>query len=177
MSRIGKQPVPLPQGVSAALKGSHMEVKGPKGTLSMKMPQDISADIKDGEILVERPSDSRRHRSFHGLARNLIANMVHGVSSGFTRVLEINGVGYRAQVKGKSLELNLGYSHPIDFPLAEGVEATVEKNIITLKGINKEVLGQTAADIRALRPPEPYKGKGIKYVEEKIIRKAGKTTK
>jgi large subunit ribosomal protein L6 len=177
MSRIGKQPVPLPQGVKAEIKGTTMEVKGPKGTLSLKMPPDITAQVQEGEIRVERPSDSRRHRSFHGLARNLIANMVQGVSTGFTRVLEINGVGYRAQVKGRSLELNLGYSHPIDFPLAEGVDAAVKKSTITLTGINKEVLGQTAANIRALRPPEPYKGKGIKYAEEKILRKAGKTTK
>ena len=177
MSRIGKQPVIMPQGVSAVLKDSILEVKGPKGTLTRKIIPEVSVQIQEGQIVVERPTDSRRHRSFHGLFRNLIQNMVQGVSAGFTRVLEINGVGYRAQVQGKSLELNLGYSHPIRFPLKAGIEAAVEKNKITLQGANKEDLGQAAADIRALRPPEPYKGKGIKYAEEKILRKAGKKTK
>jgi large subunit ribosomal protein L6 len=177
MSRIGKQPVIMPQGVSATLKDSELVVKGPKGALSRKIIPEVSVRIEEGQIVVERPSDSRRHRSFHGLFRNLINNMVLGVTTGFTRVLEINGVGYRAQVQGKKLELHLGYSHPIHFSLQEGIEASVEKSTITLKGINKEVLGQTAADIRALRPPEPYKGKGIKYAGEHIIRKAGKTTK
>ncbi len=177
MSRIGKQPVILLQGVSAVLKDSTLEVKGPKGTLTREMIPEIQVEVQDGRIVVSRHSDSKRHRSLHGLIRNLIFNMVQGVSTGFSRVLEINGVGYRAQVQGRSLEFNLGYSHPINFPLQEGVEAEVEKNTITLKGINKEAVGQTAANIRALRPPEPYKGKGIKYAEEKILRKAGKTTK
>ncbi len=177
MSRIGKQPVILPQGVSAVLKDSTLEVKGPKGTLTREMIPEIQVEIQDGKIVATRHSDSKRHRSFHGLVRNLISNMVQGVSAGFSKVLEINGVGYRAQVKGRSLEFNLGYSHPINFPLQEGVEAEVEKNTITIKGINKEAVGQTAANIRALRPPEPYKGKGIKYAGEKILRKAGKTTK
>ncbi len=178
MSRIGKQPVPLPQGVSAVYKDAVMEVKGPKGALRRSLPPEIGVEINEGEIRVSRPSDAKRHRAFHGLVRNLIANMVQGVSTGFTRVLEINGVGYRAQVQGRSLELNLGFSKPVQFRLRDGVEASVEKNtIITLSGIDKEVLGQVAADIRSLRPPEPYKGKGIKYAEERILRKAGKSAK
>jgi len=170
-------PVKLPQGVSAELKGSVLEVKGPKGALTRELRPEMTVTIDSDEIRVSRPSDLNRHRGFHGLTRNLIANMVQGVSEGFSRVLEINGVGYRAVVQGKSLELHLGYSQPIHFPLKDGVEAKVEKNTLTLTGINKELLGQVAADIRDLRPPEPYKGKGIKYAEEKILRKAGKTTK
>ncbi|OIP61991.1 MAG: 50S ribosomal protein L6 [Nitrospirae bacterium CG_4_9_14_3_um_filter_53_35] len=177
MSRVGKLPVILPKGVKAALKDSTLEIKGPKGTLLRKIPPDISVELQEGKILVHRASDSREHRAFHGLIRNLIANMVHGVTSGFSKILEINGVGYKAQVKGRSVEFNLGYSHSILFPLLEGVEALVEKSIITISGINKEDVGQTAANIRALRRPEPYKGKGIKYQKERIIRKAGKTTK
>jgi len=177
MSRIGKMPVKLPQGVSAVLKDSVLEVKGPKGQLTRELRPEMTIEIDSDEIRVRRPSDLNRHRAFHGLTRNLIANMVQGVSEGFTKVLEINGVGYRAVVQGKSLELHLGYSQPVNFPLEEGVEAQVEKNVLTLKSINKELLGQVAADIRDLRPPEPYKGKGIKYAEEKILRKAGKTTK
>ncbi len=178
MSRIGKQPVSLPQGVQAVYKDAVIEVKGPKGTLRRSLPSEIQVEIVDGEIRVSRPSDAKRHRAFHGLVRNLIANMVQGVSTGFTRVLEINGVGYRAQVQGRSLELNLGYSKPVQFPLRDGVDASVEKNtIITLSSIDKEALGQVAADIRSLRPPEPYKGKGIKYAEERILRKAGKSAK
>jgi large subunit ribosomal protein L6 len=170
-------PVSLPQGVSAALTGSTLEVKGPNGKLARDIPPEVELKIASDEIVVNRLAETKRHRSFHGLVRNLIANMVQGVSTGFSRTLEINGVGYRAQVKGKTLELNLGFSQPVNFPLKDGVEATVEKNIIVLKGMNKETVGQVAADIRALRPPEPYKGKGIKYVEERIVRKAGKTTK
>jgi len=170
-------PVKLPQGVSAVLKDSVLEVKGPKGQLTRELRPEMTIEIDSDEIRVRRPSDLNRHRAFHGLTRNLIANMVQGVSEGFTKVLEINGVGYRAVVQGKSLELHLGYSQPVNFPLEEGVEAQVEKNVLTLKSINKELLGQVAADIRDLRPPEPYKGKGIKYAEEKILRKAGKTTK
>jgi large subunit ribosomal protein L6 len=177
MSRIGKMPVKLPSGVSAVLKNSVLEVKGPKGQLSRKFQPEMTIEIDGDQIRVLRPTDTARHRSFHGLTRNLIANMVQGVTEGFTRVLEINGVGYRAVVQGKSLELNLGFSQPVKFPLKEGIEAQVEKNTIILKSINKEILGQVAADIRSLRPPEPYKGKGIKYAEEKIIRKAGKSTK
>jgi len=177
MSRIGKMPVKLPQGVSAVVEGSVLEVKGPKGQLTRELRPEMTIEVDSDEIRVSRPSDLTRHRAFHGLTRNLIANMVQGVSEGFTRVLEINGVGYRAIVKGKSLELHLGYSQPINFPLKEGVEAKVEKSILTLNSINKELLGQVAADIRDLRPPEPYKGKGIKYAEEKILRKAGKTSK
>ncbi|NOY52898.1 MAG: 50S ribosomal protein L6 [Deltaproteobacteria bacterium] len=177
MSRIGKMPVKLPQGVTAVLKGSVLEVKGPKGRLIREFRPEMTIEVAGDEIRVSRPSDLNRHRGFHGLTRNLIANMVRGVSEGFTRVLEINGVGYRAVVQGKSLELHLGYSQPVHFPLKDGVEAQVEKNTVTLKSINKELLGQVAADIRDLRPPEPYKGKGIKYAEEKILRKAGKTTK
>ncbi len=177
MSRVGKKPVPLAQGVSAQLNGQQIEVKGPKGSLTRSLPPDVTIEIDSDEIRVKRPSDASKHRAYHGLARNLIANMVQGVTAGFSKTLEINGVGYRAQVQGRMLELNLGFSNPVKFPLREGIDAQVEKNILTIKGMDKEIVGQVAADIRALRPPEPYKGKGIKYVGEKIIRKAGKATK
>ncbi|MDX1762995.1 MAG: 50S ribosomal protein L6 [bacterium] len=177
MSRIGKMPVSLPKGVTVAVRGSVVEVKGSKGTLTRDIPSEVDVAVEGDQVVVKRVAETKRHRAFHGLVRNLVANMVQGVSVGFTRTLEINGVGYRAQVKGRELELNLGFSQPVIFPLKEGVEAKVDKNNIILSGINKETVGQVAADIRALRPPEPYKGKGIKYVEERIVRKAGKTTK
>lgn len=177
MSRIGKMPVSLPKGVTVAVNGSTVEVKGAKGTLTRDIPSEVALEVEGEQVVVKRLAETKRHRAFHGLVRNLVANMVQGVSSGFTKTLEINGVGYRAQVKGRALELNLGFSQPVIFPLKEGVEAQVEKNNIILSSINKENLGQAAADIRALRPPEPYKGKGIRYAGERIVRKAGKTTK
>lgn len=174
MSRVGKAPIPLPKGVSVTL-GAAIAVKGPKGNLSMPAHPLVQVEEKDGQLLVSRKSDDRHSRSAHGLIRALTANMVTGVSEGFKRGLEINGVGYRAEAKGKSLVLNLGFSHPIDYELPEGVTAKVEKNIITLEGADKQVLGQAAAEVRAFRPPEPYKGKGVRYVGEHVARKVGKT--
>ncbi len=174
MSRIGNQPITVPKGVEVKI-GPLMSVKGPKGQL--QLPKHPLVDVEqDGDSLkCKRTGEHREARSAHGLIRALMANMVKGVSDGFERRLEINGVGYRAEVKGKSINLLLGFSHPVDFPLPEGITAKVEKNIIILSGIDKALLGQTAANIRSLRPPEPYKGKGVKYVEERIIRKAGKS--
>lgn len=174
MSRIGKQPVVIPQGVSVTLSDDQIAVKGPKGELKRQKPPIVSVAVEGNEVVVTRPDDGRQARSMHGLCRALIQNMVTGVSQGFTRVLEINGVGYRAEVKKGALGLLLGYSHPIEVTLPEGIEAKVEKNQVILSGIDKEALGQLAAIIREQRPPEPYKGKGIKYVEETIRRKVGK---
>ena len=175
MSRIGKQPVSIPDGVSIETSGSSVRVKGPKGTLECDFPSGIRVNRADGELRVERVADSRKDRAAHGLTRKLIANMVHGVSTGFSRVLEINGVGYRAEVKGQGLQLALGYSHPIVFPLPAGITARVERaTVVTLEGVDRQLLGQVAAAVRGLRPAEPYKGKGIKYAGEVIKRKAGK---
>lgn len=175
MSRVGQAPIPLPKGVDLTVSGQKISVKGPKGTLSFDVPSPISFKVEGREIVFERPSDQREHRALHGMARAITANMVHGCSEGFTRVLEIIGVGYRANVKGKQVELALGYSHPIVHVLPDGVtaEATKDGKLI-LSGPNKAVLGQAAADIRAYRPPEPYKGKGIRYADEHIARKEGK---
>ena len=174
MSRIGKKPIDIPKGVSISVEGDEVIVKGPKGELRRKKPPVVSFEISDTVAQVTRPDDSRSARAYHGLARALVQNMVTGVSVGFTRVLEINGVGYRADARGDVLGLALGYSHPIEVMLPVGVTAKVEKNQVALSGIDNEVLGQLAAVIREQRPPEPYKGKGIKYVEETIRRKVGK---
>lgn len=175
MSRVGKKPIEIPKGVTITLEGDQIIVKGPKGQLQRKKPPVVSFDLAETTLTVNRPDDSRNSRAMHGLARALVQNMVTGVSEGFKRTLEINGVGYRAEVKpGNVVGLALGYSHPIEVMLPEGVKASVEKNLLTLEGIDKEVLGQLAAVIREQRPPEPYKGKGIKYVEETIRRKVGK---
>jgi large subunit ribosomal protein L6 len=174
MSRVGRKPIPIPKGVEVTISAAQVAVKGPKGQLSLDRHPLIDVSKDDGTVVFNRPNDSRQARAAHGLMRALTANMVHGVSEGFTRQLEINGVGYRAEVKGQSIAFNLGYSHPIDFKLPEGVSAKVEKNLVTLSGIDKQALGAAAANIRSLRPPEPYKGKGIKYVEEQILRKVGK---
>jgi large subunit ribosomal protein L6 len=175
MSRIGKQPIAIPSGVTVTIAPGRVQVKGPKGTLSAAVSPLVDMNV-DGSVLnVTRREDSREARSVHGLTRKLVGNMVTGVSEGFRRVLEINGVGYRAEAKGTALQLALGYSHPIVFPLPEGVQAKVDKQtVVTLEGADRQVLGETAAAIRKLRPPEPYKGKGIKYAEETIRRKAGK---
>lgn len=176
MSRVGKKPIPIPEKTKITFKDSVITVQGGKGTLSREIHPEVGLDISDSEIKVTITSQDRSRRALQGLTRSLLANMVIGVSSGFERVLEINGIGYRAEAKGKSVLFNLGYSHPIDFPLPEGITAAVDKNtIVKLSGIDKELLGMTAASIRQLRPPEPYKGKGIKYAEEYIQRKAGKT--
>ncbi len=175
MSRVGKLPVELPQGVEVKISGQEVEVKGPKGTLSHRFHDLVEVVQEDGVLRVKPRSDSNQARALWGLSRSLLNNMVIGVSRGFTRVLEINGVGYRAEVSGRTLKLALGYSHPVEYQLPDGIEAKVDRNtVITLSGIDKQLLGQTAATIRAFRPPEPYKGKGIKYAEEEIRRKVGK---
>ena len=175
MSRIGKKPIPVPQGVKIAVEGNTVRVEGPKGQLSQRVPDSVSVRIESNVLTVDRSSDHRNVRALHGLTRSLLANMVHGVKDGFERKLEIVGIGYRAQLAGKNLQLALGYSHPVIFPLPDGVQAEVERQVsITLKGADKALLGQVAAKLRALRKPDPYKGKGIKYAEEQIRRKVGK---
>ena len=175
MSRIGRKPIPIPQGVTVAIEGNTVRVEGPKGTLSHTLPAGVSVAAGGNVLTVGRSSDHRTVRALHGLTRSLIANIVHGVKDGFERKLEIVGIGYRAQLAGQNLQLALGYSHPVIFPLPEGVQAEVEKQVsITLRGTDKALLGQTAAKLRALRKPDPYKGKGIKYAGEYIRRKVGK---
>ena len=175
MSRIGKKPIPVPQGVKVAIEGQTVRAEGPKGKLSQTVPDSLAVTVAENVLTVSRTSDHRTVRALHGLMRSLIANMVHGVKEGFERKLEIVGIGYRAQVQGKNLQLALGYSHPVIFPLPDGVQAEVERQVsITLKGSDKALVGQTAAEIRALRKPDPYKGKGIKYADEHIRRKVGK---
>ena len=179
MSRIGKLPVAIPAGVEVKLEeGNVITVKGPKGTLQRKLVDDMNIAVEAGQIVVTRPSDLKRHKSLHGLTRTLINNMVIGVTNGYEKTLEINGVGYRAAKSGKKLTLTLGYSHPVEMIDPEGIETVVEgTNKIIVKGIDKEKVGQFAAEIRTKRPPEPYKGKGIKYSDEFIRRKVGKTGK
>jgi large subunit ribosomal protein L6 len=176
MSRVGKKPIAIPEKVKVTYKSGELSVQGQKGKLSRSIHPAVTIKIKDGELSVEPLKSDKNSQALRGLTRSLVMNMVIGVDSGFARVLEINGIGYRAEVKGRNLVLMLGYSHPVNFSLPDGVSASVERNnIIKLEGIDKEVLGQTAASIRRLRPPEPYKGKGIKFAEEYIRRKAGKT--
>ncbi len=179
MSRIGKLPITVPAGVEVTLaEGNLITVKGPKGTLTRKLADDMNIAVEAGVVTVTRPSDLKKHRALHGLTRTLIFNMVEGVTKGYEKVLEINGVGYRAAKSGKKLTLTLGYSHPVEMEDPEGIETVVEgTNKITVKGIDKERVGQFAAEIRTKRPPEPYKGKGIKYADEHIRRKVGKTGK
>ena len=179
MSRIGKLPVEVPAGVEITIgEGNLVTVKGPKGTLTRKMADDMNIAVEAGQIVVTRPSDLKRHKALHGLTRTLLNNMVIGVNKGYEKVLEINGVGYRAAKSGKKLTLTLGYSHPVEMTDPEGIETVLEgQNKITVKGIDKEKVGQFAAEIRTKRPPEPYKGKGIKYADETIRRKVGKTGK
>lgn len=175
MSRIGKLPVNIPAGVKVALGDEAIHFEGPKGKLSAPIPSGVAVKVDGSVVRVERAGEERRVRALHGLTRKLIANMAEGVSKGFNRVLDINGVGYRAEVRGQELHMTLGYSHPVVFSLPQGVAASVERQvIITLTGADRQVLGETAAKIRSLREPEPYKGKGIKYREEVIKRKAGK---
>ncbi len=175
MSRIGKLPISVPNGVKVALEEQAVRVEGPKGKLRADIPAGIQVQLDGNVIRVTRATEERKFKALHGLARKLVANMVEGVSKGFTRVLDINGVGYRAEVKGTELHIALGYSHPVVFPLPTGVTATVERQIIiTLQSADRRLLGETAAVIRGFRPPEPYKGKGVKYREEVIKRKAGK---
>jgi len=176
MSRVGKKPISVPDKATISYREKFLTVKGEKGTLSRQIHPAVDLDIQDNVITVTVNKDSRVNRAFQGMTRSLVDNMIRGVTQGFERVLMINGIGYRASVSGNSLTLNIGYSNPVTFQLPEGVSATVDKNnVIRLSCIDKEKLGQTAAAIRRLRPPEPYKGKGIKYAEEYIHRKAGKT--
>lgn len=177
MSRIGKQPIEIPAGVTVKVDNeNNISVKGPKGELTQQIHKDMKVTVEDNVITVSRPTENKFHRSLHGLSRSLIANMVEGVTKGFEKALEINGVGYRAQKQGKKLVLNVGYSHPVEIEESEGIQIEVPApNRIIVKGIDKQKVGAVAANIRAVRPPEPYKGKGIKYEGERIIRKEGKT--
>lgn len=178
MSRIGKKPVVIPAGVEVKLDGNHISVKGPKGQLALDFNPEISVEVQGTEIIVSRPSDDKQHRSLHGLTRTLVSNMVIGVTEGYSKTLEVNGVGYRAQKQGKDLVMNLGYSHQVVVPEVEGISIEVPSaNQIVVSGADKQLVGQFAAEIRAKRPPEPYKGKGIKYANEHIRRKEGKAAK
>lgn len=179
MSRVGRLPIEVPAGVEVKIDGSYVHVKGPKGELSWTFSPDMMIKKEDGTIVIERPSDQPRHRALHGTTRSLLSNMVEGVSKGFERVLEIEGVGYRAELDGKNLVLNVGYSHPVIVEPPEGIGFDVDMKVrqIKVSGYDKQVVGQIAADIRKVRPPEPYKGKGIRYQGEYIRRKAGKAGK
>jgi large subunit ribosomal protein L6 len=175
MSRIGKLPVPVPEGVDVQVDDLHVTVKGPKGELSQTMPEGVAIAVEDGEVVVTRDSDSRTNRARHGLVRSLVANMVTGVSDGYTRALELVGIGYRAVPKGSDLELQVGYSHPVLIEAPEGISFEVpQPTRVVVSGIDKVLVGQIAANIRKVRPPEPYKGKGIRYEDERVRRKAGK---
>jgi large subunit ribosomal protein L6 len=175
MSRIGRKPIPVPAGVDVTIDGSAVRVKGPRGDLNRTLHRDILIRREGDEILVERPSDEPQHRALHGLSRTLVANMIEGVTDGFKKTLEIVGVGYRAENKPFGLTLSLGYSHPIDYRAPEGIKLNAASpTVVEVTGTSKEVVGQVAAEIRSLRPPEPYKGKGVKYQGEVIRRKAGK---
>ena len=176
MSRIGRKPISLPPGVEIKIENNIITVKGPKGVLSQAIPEDMTIVQQENELLVTRPSDAKRHRAMHGLARALVANMVTGVTAGFEKKLEMVGVGYRAQLQGNKLVINIGFSHPVEIDPPQGIEFEVPAvTKITVKGINKQLVGNTAADIRAIRKPEPYKGKGLRYENEAVRRKAGKT--
>ena len=178
MSRIGRLPITIPSSVQVKVEGSSVSVKGPKGALYREVHPDISVQLDGGSLKVSRPSDQPRHRALHGLTRALLANMVIGVADGFTKTLELQGVGYRAQQMGKNIQIAVGYSHPIDVAAPPGITLEVEgTNRIHVRGIDKEQVGQTAAEIRGIRPPEPYKGKGIRYEGEHVRRKAGKAGK
>lgn len=175
MSRIGKLPVEVPEKVEVKVNGASVSVKGPNGQLEQTFTDNVKIELKGKEVYVTPVDESQAARSMWGTTRTLIHNMVHGVTQGFTKSLEFNGVGYKAKVSGQTLELNLGYSHPINYELPTGISAKVQKNVIDISGSNKELVGFVAAKVRSFRPPEPYKGKGIKYTDETIIRKAGKT--
>jgi large subunit ribosomal protein L6 len=179
MSRVGRVPIPIPAGVKVVADGNRVTVSGPKGQLERELHRSMRVEVVDDKVVVQRPSDDRLHRALHGLSRTLIANMVHGVKEGYDKGLEIHGVGYRASVQGRKLTLQLGFSHPVEYELKEGLEASAERKgqvtLIKISGIDKELVGQTAAEIRALRKPEPYKGAGIRYQGEQVRRKAGKT--
>jgi large subunit ribosomal protein L6 len=180
MSRIGRKPLEIPKGVTVSITNDVVSTKGPKGTLTLKRHKDVEIkqakdEAKKDVLVFERKGNLGPQRAAHGLMRALVGNMLKGVTDGFTRQLEINGVGYKAEIKGPKVVLSLGYSHPIEYTLPEGIAAKVDKNMLILSGIDRQLLGAASAEIRSFRPPEPYKGKGIKYVEETILRKAGKT--
>jgi len=178
MSRIGRQPVEIPSNVQVQIEGATVTVKGPKGELTRVVHADIRLHVDEGKLIVTRPSDEANHRALHGLTRALVANMVTGVGDGFSRTLELIGVGYRAQQMGKAIQVAVGFSHPVDVQPPSGIELEVEgTSKIHIRGIDKELVGQTAAEIRSIRPPEPYKGKGIRYEGEHVRRKAGKAGK
>jgi large subunit ribosomal protein L6 len=178
MSRIGKQPIAIPAGVTVEVAEGTVSVKGPGGALSQVVDRDMRVTVEGGEVRVERPSNERQHRSLHGLTRSLIANMVVGVTDGYSKTLEIHGVGYRASLKGKAVELQVGFSHPVTFPAPDGIEFEVPApNRVVVRGIDKQLVGETAARIRRIRKPEPYKGKGIRYEGEYVRKKAGKAAK
>lgn len=178
MSRVGKKPVQIPSGVEVKLEGDKMTVKGPKGTLELEIHPNVTVSIEDNEVKVSvKDENNVGDRALWGLFARLIGNMVTGVSEGFEKKLEVNGVGYKVSVQGRVLKLDVGFSHEVDFPIPEGLDITVEKNVITVRGIDKQAVGETSARIRRIRKPEPYKGKGIKYVDEVIHRKAGKASK
>jgi large subunit ribosomal protein L6 len=175
MSRIGKKPIPVPTSVSVSIEPDLVRVNGPKGELTERIPRDITVAQEGEELVVRRPTDRGEHRALHGLTRSLVANMVEGVTDGYVRTLEIHGVGYRAQLKGKGLELSLGFSHPVSIPAPDGIEFEVpQPTRVIVKGISKQLVGEVAATIRKQRPPEPYKGKGIRYEGEYVARKVGK---
>ena len=176
MSRIGKKPVTVPKGVNLDLQGSTVAVKGPKGELRRTLHPEMKVSLQDGSFTVERPSDDKRHKALHGLTRTLVQNMVEGVSKGFSKTLEIQGVGYKAEAKPYGVNLIVGYSHPVKYEAPKGIKISVENNtVVKVEGADKEVVGQVAAELRSVRPPEPYKGKGIRYQGEQVRRKAGKT--
>jgi len=178
MSRIGKHPVALPKGVTAKVEGNTVSVKGPKGELERTLHDDMKVTLSDGQILVERPSDEANHKALHGLSRTLVANMVEGVTKGFRKELEMVGVGYKAEARPYGLQMALGFSHPVKYEAPKGIKLSApQPTQIVVEGANKEIVGQVAAEIRSIRPPEPYKGKGIKYAGEQIRRKAGKAGK
>jgi len=175
MSRIGKRPIPVPKGVTVTVEGSTVSVKGPKGDLSRTVPAAMTVAVSEGVVTVTRPDDEPSHKALHGLTRTLVANMVEGVTTGFRKQLDIVGVGYKAETRPFGLQLALGFSHPVDYRAPKGIKLTApQPTSIIIEGANKEIVGQVAAELRSLRPPEPYKGKGIKYVGEQIRRKAGK---
>jgi large subunit ribosomal protein L6 len=175
MSRIGRKPIPIPTGVTVSISPAEVRVNGPRGELAERIPRDITVVQEGEELLVRRPTDRGEHRALHGLTRSLVANMVEGVTSGYQKVLEIQGVGYRAQLRGRDLELALGFSHPVPVKAPQGIEFEVpQPTRVVVKGISKQLVGETAANIRKKRPPEPYKGKGIRYEGEHVVRKVGK---
>jgi len=176
MSRIGRRPVPLPAGVTARVEGTRVTVTGPKGEISRLVHAELSVVVEDGVVVVRRPSDESRHKALHGLTRTLVANMVEGVTKGFSKALEIQGVGYKAEPKPFGVQLVVGFSHPVPYHAPPGIKISIDNNVVVrVEGIDKELVGQVAAELRNVRPPEPYKGKGIRYVGEQVRRKAGKT--